>query len=443
MNSIYRIITLVSLLTLFSSGLYSAETDSLHRSPEENHRNAVLNQVHIVNLSKDTEHNPDSIRTLIGSFYLNQFRHAQDPEIPYFMFLSKSGDMTMGIGGVVKMRGWYDWNGAIPVNGFSPYLIPTPKNPTQMRKLSATPAGTAIFLTILARNTRLGNIQGYIEGNFNGYNHVGFKLSRAYVTVNDWTVGYAKSTFNDPASTPQMIDGAGPNGQTNRTNILVRYMHTMKKNWVVAGSLEFPNIQVSDYAQETKACTPYLPDVAAFAQYQWDEGISHVRVSGLLRSLPYRDLINNKNHNILGWGALLSGVVKVAHPLKVYAQCNFGRGNGSYLTDLAIDNIDLVPEPEKPGKLYAPHALGATIGLQYYITPDLYVNAMAAEMRYFSKSGVSPQMYKYGSMAAVNCFWYITPRISTGIEYLFGRKKNVGGTHGSADRVTAFFQLSF
>ena len=48
----------------------------------------------------------DSVYHVIASFYYDQFRHAQDPNSPYFMFLSKETGMMMGIGGVVRMRGW-------------------------------------------------------------------------------------------------------------------------------------------------------------------------------------------------------------------------------------------------------------------------------------------------------------------------------------------------
>jgi len=43
----------------------------------------------------------DSVRAVISNFYYDQFRHFQDPEAPYFMFLSKDASLAMGIGGAV------------------------------------------------------------------------------------------------------------------------------------------------------------------------------------------------------------------------------------------------------------------------------------------------------------------------------------------------------
>ena len=59
-------------------------------------------------------------RALLDIFYYDQFRNAQDPRAPYFLFMSRDARFVMGLGGVVRMRGWYDWNGSMPNNGFIP-----------------------------------------------------------------------------------------------------------------------------------------------------------------------------------------------------------------------------------------------------------------------------------------------------------------------------------
>ena len=49
------------------------------------------------------------------------------PERHISRVYEQNADLASGIGGVVRMRGWFDWNGTIPVNGFSPYFIQIPK----------------------------------------------------------------------------------------------------------------------------------------------------------------------------------------------------------------------------------------------------------------------------------------------------------------------------
>lgn len=62
------------------------------------------------------------------------------------MLMSKDAQLAMGIGGVVRMRGWYDWGGALNSSAFAPYDISIPTNPARDRWLGSTPSGTAFLL---------------------------------------------------------------------------------------------------------------------------------------------------------------------------------------------------------------------------------------------------------------------------------------------------------
>ena len=421
-----------------------AAQDSIPPTPEQKAINDAVKNTHVIRIG-DCEPNVqrDSIESLIAEFYVDQYRHFQDPKAPYFMFMSKDANMALGVGGVVRMRGWYDWGGSIPTNGFVPYFINIPKDPTSRRKLAATPAGTAIFMTIIGRNTRFGNVLGYIEGGFNGWNNIGFKLKKAYVNINDWTIGYATSTFVDPATQPPTIDGAGPNGFANRTNVLVRYFHTFKNKWSVGAGVEIPHSYPNVSDTLTKACTDYVPDIVALGQYQWNGGMSHVRLAGLLRLMQYRDVLQGRNHNIIGWGAQLSTVIKVIPQLNLYGQISVGQGHGSYLAELSCDNFDLVPDANNPSKLYAPTSMGATLGLRYFFRSNIYSCLALGQMRYYPRNRIDDTQYKYGQYGAINVYWDITPRIQVGAEYLMGKRMNFNGQHASAKRIDALFMLSF
>ena len=396
---------------------------------------SIIESTHVIS-SGDANVAKDSVEKMLNMFYVNQFRHFQDPRAPYFMFMSKSNNLAMGIGGVVRIRGYYDWNGSIPISGFSPYFIQIPKDPTSMRRLAATPAGTGLFFTILGKNSVFGNFMGFFQADFSGYNNRDFKLKKAYITMGDWTAGYATTTFEDTQAEPSTIDAAGPNGINSRTSVLVRYMHTFKNRWSVAGSLEFPSSSISADGTTTKACSDYVPDVAAFAQYQWDGGESHVRLSGLGRILSYRDLIVGKNYNIFGWGAQLSTIIKVNNSLNLYGIASLGKGHASYTTDLAGGSFDLIADPDKKGKLYAPMATGFVLGAKYYFTHKLFADVALSEQRYYPKHNPGDGQYKYGLYGAFNLYWDITPRFEVGMEYLSGKRMNFNGTNGSANRLS-------
>ena len=386
----------------------------------------------------------DSINRVISKFYLDQFRHSQDPKVPYFMFMSKDAKVAMGIGGVVKMRTWFDWNGYLPSNGFSVYNIQIPRDPAYMRRIGFTPGGTSLFLTILGNNRLLGEYMAYIQGDFSGYNNVGFRLKKAYLSFRDWTVGYAPSTFSDPAAEPPVLDGSGPSAEMSRKNVLVRYLYTTKRGFSVGASAEFSKSQVDDgETSQTEKCPDYIPDLAALLQYQWNSGKSHVRLSGLLRTIEYRDLVKQKNHSLIGWGVQLSAVAKIMHALTMYGIVSYGQGHASYSGDMSIGNYDLVARPGHPGELYAPSMFGATWGATYYFLPKLYATVALGELRYLPKDHLRDNEYKYGLYGAINCQWEVTPRLTCGIEYLAGKRMNFDTTHGNVNRINALVQLSF
>ncbi len=427
-----------------SSEVNLSASDETSRREMNGYESGADHRHHVVRVgSESIEVSDDSIRSMIDLFYIDQFRHFQDPRAPYFLFMSKDANLAMGIGGVVRMRMWGDFDGAVPANGFVPYLMPAPRDPAQKSRLSATPAGTALFFKVIGRNSAIGNYLAYIECNFDGYNNVGFKLKKAYVTVNDLTVGYSSTTFSDPVANPPTIDGAGPNGEVNRSAVLVRWMHSPDKNWRIAAAMEIPESMVDADNVFTKSINDWSPDIIGFGQYEWDEGNQHLRLSGLMRMIPYRNLIEMKNKTKIGWALQLSSVFKVAKPVTIYATINGGQGYASYTNDLQIGNYDLLDLPNHKGEMYAPYSIGITAGLKYNFTDNLYSCLALGQMRFLPQHSVDGSQYKYGLYGAANIFWDINPRFQIGAEYLIGCRKNFDGQRGSANRINVLAQFAF
>ena len=421
---------------------WGAPGDSTRVDNELQRQYDITSNRHLITMGPTTAAE-DSLSRLLNIFYLDQFRHFQDPRAPYFMFLSKQGSLAFGVGGQVKLKGYFDWNGSIPSSGFSPYEIPIPKDPARLRNLAASASGTGLFFTLLGTNRLLGSFMAYFQADFGGYNNRGFRIKKAYLSFRDWTVGYTTTTFEDTKAEPSTVDGAGPNGINSRTNMLVRYMKEFRQHFTVAGSVEFPSQSIMADGTSTEACNPYIPDFAAFAQYQWNNAASHIRISGLLRTLSYRDLLSMQNHNITGWAVQLSTVIKAAPNLNLYGIASTGRGHASYTTDLGNGSFDLIPDQDQPGLLYAPMSVGYVAGVQYFFTKKLFSDIAFSEQRYYPRHATAGTEYQYGLYVAANLFWDITPRQELGLEYLYGRRSDFDGSHGSASRVMAMLMLSF
>jgi opacity protein-like surface antigen len=384
----------------------------------------------------------DSLSMVMLNFYYDQFRNFSDPNVPYFMFVSKDANLAMGLGGAVRMRAYYDWDGAQPSPGFAPYLIPMNPDPASMKHFATTPSGTCLFFRVVGVHKLVGEYQLYVEANFNGYQGRDLHLKKAYAIINNVTVGYASSTFSDPAAVPPTVDAQGPNNKLSATSTLIRYMPTIKDRWVLAVSAETPATAIAVDGVDTKKADSWIPDWAAFAQYQWGKG-QHIRLSGIVRTLSYRDLVSEKNHNIAGWGVMASSVSHPISPLTLYLTASYGKGYAGCGGDLACSNYDLVGNPDKPGELYAPASFGWCAGVQYNFRPNLFVSANVSQTRYLPQHDVAPDEYKYGIASAVNIFWNPTPRVQFGAEYDFGMRRNFSGHHRSGQRVGAMCQFSF
>ena len=239
------------------------------------------------------------------------------------------------------------------------------------------------------------------------------------------------------------IDGSGANGKMSKTNVLVRYLKTFKGHYSVGGSVEFPGSSIGADNVYTKKLKDFTPDLVVMTQYQWDQSVSHVRLSGLFRTLPYRDLLTKKNHTKIGWGVQASCVAKTSRSLTLYGITAIGQGHASYAGDLAIGPNDLLPTPHDNGSMYTPTSLSLIAGAKYNFLENLYACVALSELRAYTKADSPADTYKYGLYGAVNLFWKITPRLELGGEYLIGKRKNVDGSHGNANRIDAFVQFAF
>lgn len=384
----------------------------------------------------------DSIRQMIDRFYYDQFRSFQDPNAPYFLFMSRDAKLVMGIGGCVRLRGWYDWGGAIPANGFAPSLIPMTPDPTNSRSLGTTPAGSSLFFRVIGRTYKDINYQLYIEANFNGYNGRDFHLKKAYAIINDWTIGYASSTFSDPAAQPPTVDAQGPNNKMSATDVLIRWMKPFGSHFTLALSAESPTQQNDQTDKLTAKCSEWLPDFAAFVQWGWRRS-EHVRLSAIYRTLTYRNLSKEVNRNVAGIGAMASAVTRPIDPLTIYSTFTAGKGVSSLGGDMQVTGYDLVSNPEKAGHMYAPWSIGWCLGAQWNFRPELFASASVSQTRYKPDHTPSADTYRYGTYIAANVFWNPSPRIQLGAEFNIGERTDYNHATRWARRVGAMCQFSF
>ena len=120
--------------------------------------------------------------------------------------------------------------------------------------------------------------------------------------------------------------------------------------------------------------------------------------------MPYRDLTAGRNRSEAGWSAQLSSVAPLSYGVTLFASALAGKGAESYINDMMLSPLDLLPEPGHAGRMYAPWFWGATAGVRYNFTDAVFGSVSVSESRLMARHGIAGDQYKYGLYGVANIF---------------------------------------
>ncbi|MCM1355377.1 MAG: porin [Staphylococcus sp.] len=369
------------------------------------------------------------------------------PGAPRFAIEGKDKKFYLGIGGTGKVTLSYDWGNPID----NAYDFTTSAIPMQQRKgdgglVQASAATSGLFVNFVALPATKNQIGFYFNFNLTGNgNNYGFNLFYAYVKYRGFTAGYDFSLFSDMAAAPPSIDNEGPCGFTAIPNTVIDYRHSFNSHWSIGVGAEMPMASATT-GDKTYMVRQRVPDIPAYVQYSWGGGKSWLRVSGIVRNMLYRDVVADKNRDVAGWGVKMSGSASLSPFITAYYQAAYGKGITSYFQDLYEGGLDMVPDGT--GRLEAVKAWGGYLGLQYNISPKVYATTTYSHLRNYAHrydDGSTPwsSQYKYAQYALANVIWQITPQISTGLEYIYGRRVDMDGISRHDNRIQTMLQVTF
>lgn len=384
---------------------------------------------------------------MIGVYYSTEDTYFSDPGAPRFLFLDREGKIAMGVGGQIYGTLQYDMNGSIDDgSNFTTYDIHVPNNPAYRQAFHGDASHSSLFLKMVGKTSRFGYFTAYLQTNFTGggTDAYGLKLKQAYLSLGNVTVGLTNTLFADPAAGPPTIDTEGPAGQVSVKNVILKYNPRFRNGFSLGVSVEMPKVDETGIAGRCEQISQRVPDIPAYVQYAWNGGASHIRLSALLRTMSYRDLMRGENRFQTGWGLQLSGMAKVPYTgFKAYYQAAYGAGYAHYLNDLSCGAYDLVYAGGHNGRMEAPHMLGLVGGLQYNFSSKCFMSASYSYSRLYDCGHLGGDTYKYANYVVTNLFYDILPDLRTGVEYLWGQRRNYDGERGHANRLMALVQFSF
>lgn len=367
---------------------------------------------------------------------------------PRFAIVGKDRKFYLGIGGTAKATLSYDWGDPIhnPFD-FTTSAIPMSTRPGDGGLVQFSGATSGLFLNVVALPGNANQIGAYVSFNFTGNTDYAFNLQYAYLKYRGITAGYNYSLFSDMAAAPPSIDYEGPCGFTAIPNGVVDYELAFARHWKFGVGLEKPIVSATT-GDDNYVVSQRVPDIPAYIQYSWGGGSNWLRFSAILRNMLYRDVKAGRNRDQAGWGVKVSGSSALCAPVRAYWQAAYGKGMTSYFQDLYEGGLDMVPDADKPGRMSPVEAWGGYIGLQYTLSPTVFMTTTYSHVRNYAPrySGGSTSwdsQYSYAQYALANIMWTIRPGIQCGLEYIYGRRVDMNGSSRHDNRIQTMLQFSF
>lgn len=362
--------------------------------------------------------------------------------MPKFIITDKSNKASFAIGGFVNFRTAFDFDNVIPNLDFVTSSIPMNTVSYDRSRVLMDASTSRLYFKSIIDGGSVGPIEAYIETDFRGVNNA-LRLREAYVKVGSFTFGQAVSTFTDLAASPNTIDFEGPNAYTYNRNLLIRYCGEYSDNWSFAIAAEFPEVSAT-YGSSTKSVYQRVPDIPLYVQYSWNKKASHLRLSGIIRTMDYYNAIDDSREFDMGYGISLSSYIKASDFVSFCGQVLTGRGISNYIQDVNGLGLDMIPDPKKPGILRVTPSFSWFLGTEFNFTPKLSMNLAYSQVHIWNRDTYfNDNQYKLSQYIVGNMFYTFSPSIQLGVEYLYGTRHNQDQSFGKANRVQAMVQITF
>ncbi|MEM6582695.1 MAG: DcaP family trimeric outer membrane transporter [Pseudomonadota bacterium] len=300
----------------------------------------------------------------------------------------------------------------------------------------------------MREHTSRGVLRAYVEGDFTGEGST-FRLRHAFGQWDRVLAGQTWSTFVDTQATPDEVDFEGLNGRINVRQSQIRFSPSIGDNFSLEFSLEDPNPQIQNGSGITR-----VPDIVMAGKFQPHERL-HLRAAILGRqirgqeTLPTGAASGSLGGGVkkrYGYGISLSG--SITTPLfgsrdQILFQLNQGNGIGRYVNDLKdIGKYDGIFNTST-NELQLFDVFAGYASFQHWWADNMRSSFTLGLVDVSNPNFVPANAYKRTVRASANLFWDLSPRIETGVEYLWGRRENQDGEDGDAQQLQMMIRYLF
>ena len=395
------------------------------------------NSTPMICISETVNEAPD----VVEIFQNTQGVYFHDPRAPRFILVDQKGKWGLGIGGYLQAKIEYDFDNAVNNVDFLPSAIERAGSPTQYR-MDVT--NSTLFMKLVGNSRFLGDFVVFTSGNWRG-SGMGFQLLNAYMSTRYMKLGYGVGSFMDLAASPTTIDYGGPCGMMfyRTTQLMLKYGFDWGLSMGI--SLEAPdvNIGANDYINKAAQRAPNIP---IYVQYDLKgDPNNHIRLGAIMRDMFYNDMLTAKRESKVGWGAQAS-LLTTMGGFQIKGQFTIGEGIGSMVNNISNVGVDIVPDPENPGKGLLLQSESWYAGLQYNFGKKFLASVTYSQTYLHSKHGYAesnPGAMQRGQYLVGNFFYNATENLQLGIEYLHGWRSDFDKKTYGANRFNLSARYDF
>ena len=260
------------------------------------------------------------------------------------------------------------------------------------------------------------------------------RLRRAYIDYNGFRVGQEWSTFQNTSAIPESASFyAVGDGQVFVRQAQLRYS---TGNFQFALENGNSTITPATGAGRIEADSNTLPDVVA--RYNLKGGFGNLSLAAIGRQLRF-DTATIESESDFGWGVSAAGRVGVGEG-DIRFSLTGGEGLGRYV---GLNSINAAAVNPVTGDLEAIPSYGGHISLRYPLTDASRFNIGASAL-FADNPDFLPITATENTQSVFAAYlWDIAPKVTVGIEGLYGQRELEDGTDGSLSRFTFSTKYGF
>ena len=266
------------------------------------------------------------------------------------------------------------------------------------------------------------------------------RLRHAYFVYGDLLAGRTWGLLTATGAIPSLIDFAAGDALAGTRAAQLRWTKRVSDGlkWTVGIQMqEFPGIE--NVADQAGRPSQNAPVVAGRLDREW--GSSFVMLGGGLAQLRWDGEGAGPDATALQLGVAFNGRLTFPYGGYVLWNSSYGNGVGNGVVAFVGQGASATLTPD--GQLETMRAGSAAVGYGHPFTEGVSSNIHVAWAKLAPSELRDPDAIKESAAVHANVIWSVTENMSTGFEYMYGRRTNTDDRFGVAHRIQLMVKYAF